>query len=76
MQALDERLIVCQLMNWDIEHRQDAARIIVRVHVNIRAWEIVVLQRLLDIRIELCHQRVEVRHLLRVVHRRRRPRLV
>lgn len=76
MQALDERLIVCQLVHRNIEHRQDAARIIVRVHVNIWAREIVVLQRLLNIRIELCHERVEVRHLLRVVHRRRRPGLV
>ena len=63
-------------MHWNIEHRENDASVIVRVHVYLWSWECHILKSLFHLGIHLWHKLVEVRHLFRVVHCWWRPRFM
>lgn len=68
MQTLDNRLIILQLVYRYIAHTQNKPRIITHVHVDLRPWEVNLLERLFHLWLPLLHKCIEVGHIFRVVH--------
>jgi hypothetical protein len=76
VERLDHRLIILQLVYGHVAHGADDLRVVLDVHVNFRARERSRLEGLFHLGRPLLHQRFNIGHILRVVHRWRRPRFV
>jgi len=73
MQWFNDWLIILKLVNRNVDHRTNKARIVRHVHVYFRSWEWNLTKGLLHLWIPLFHELVELRHVLRVVNGRWRP---
>ncbi len=76
VEGLNYRLIILQFVHGDVAHGADDLRVVCNVHVNFRAWERCLLERLLHLRRPLLHQCLDIWHVLRVINSGRRPCLV
>jgi len=54
-------------VDGDIDHGADQSCVVGDVHVDLRAWERNLSESLLHLRIPLLHERVKLRHVLRVI---------
>ncbi len=68
MQWFNNWFIVCKLVTWNINHWAYKSCVVLRMHINLRAWEWDILQGLLHLRSPFLHEIVNVRHLLRIIH--------
>jgi len=73
VQALYHWFVICKLVAGNIYHRANKASIIRWVHINFRTREWNILECLLHLLRPFLHQVVYIRHLLGIIHCRRRP---